>query len=139
MEHELASAAAEPGIERSSVAVRGLAVITVFVSDIDRATRFYKDVLGFEEGEQMLEPGITLQAGDLTIYLHGGREATERNFLLYPEISLAMVVASVRASARKLRDNGVVIVSDYEEASEYFASIQFADPDGNLLQLWGRP
>jgi predicted enzyme related to lactoylglutathione lyase len=50
-----------------------------------------------------------------------------------------MVVASVRESARRLRDNGVVIVSDYEEASEYFASIQFADPDGNLLQLWGRP
>jgi catechol 2,3-dioxygenase-like lactoylglutathione lyase family enzyme len=139
MEHEIASTAAEPAAERSSVAVRGLAIITIFVSDIDRATHFYKDVLGFEEGEQMLEPGVTLQAGDMTIYLHGGREVTERKFLSSPEIGLAMVVASVRESARRLRDNGVVIVSDYEEASEYFASIQFADPDGNLLQLWGRP
>lgn len=117
--------------------VRGIAVVMIHVIDLDRSVRFYKEVLGFGEAEQMLEPGVTLQAGDLMMYLAEGRAVSRGDKHHSPEISLCMVVRGVRAAYDRLREAGVVIVGEYDQPSEQFASVQFEDPDGNLLQIWG--
>ncbi len=117
--------------------VRGLAVVMIHVVDLDRSVRFYREVLGFGDAEQMLEPGVTLQAGDLMIYLADGRSALRRRDHHSPEISLCMVVRGVRAAYDRLCEAGVMIVGEYDQPSEQFASVQFEDPDGNLLQIWG--
>ncbi len=117
--------------------VRGLAIVAVYVSDMERARAFYTRVLGFAEAaEQMLEPGITLQAGDASIYLHGGRTAAGRPNHDGPEISLCLVARGIDACHQRLLAAGVEIV-EYNPTSEAFASLLLNDPDGNLLQLWG--
>lgn len=117
--------------------VRGIAVVMIHVIDLERSVRFYKEVLGFGDAEQMLEPGVTLQAGDLMIYLAAGRSVMQRDDHRSPEISLCMVVRGVRAASDRLREAGVTMVGEYDQTSEQFASVQFEDPDGNLLQIWG--
>jgi catechol 2,3-dioxygenase-like lactoylglutathione lyase family enzyme len=131
-------ATAEPTTE-ALVNVRGIGIIAIHVSDLDRSVSFYRKMLGFVEGEQMLEPGVTLTAGDLSIYLVPGSPAVERVPLSGPELSLCMVARGVRECHRKLKDAGVKIVAEFEEASPYFSSFSFADPDGNLLEIWGQP
>jgi len=121
------------------IEVRRMAVITIFVSDMERSLRFYKEMLGFAEGEQMLSPGVTIEAGEIMLYLVADRQAAERPLETYPEISLCFAVPGARDAFAKLRDAGAVIVGEYNEPSEYFASFRIADPDGNLLQFWGRP
>ena len=121
------------------VKVRGIAVITIFVSDLDRAIGFYKEMLGLEEAEQMLSPGHTLRVGEQMIYFVADRDAADREPEPRPEISVCFAVPSVRDAFEKLRDAGVEILADYDEASEYFASFHCADPDGNMLMFWGRP
>ncbi|MBS1910600.1 MAG: VOC family protein [Bacteroidetes bacterium] len=120
------------------VSVRGLAVIAIHVSNLARSLEFYKKMLGFQEGEQMLEPGVTLQAGDATIYLAEGREPAEHEPGTRTGISLCLVAPGVRANYERLRDAGVRIVHEYTQASEFFATVGIADPDGNVVELWGR-
>jgi predicted enzyme related to lactoylglutathione lyase len=121
------------------ISVRHLATLCVYVSDKERAVRFYKEMLGLQEGEQMLEPGVTLQLGETMIYISDGREPMEREPMKHPEISIAFVVSSVKESFEKLRNAGVTIVEEYNAPSPYFASFSIADPDGNILQIWGKP
>lgn len=128
---------AEPSA--SIVDVRGIGIIIIHVSDLDRSVAFYKNTLGFRDGEQMLQPGVTLEAGDATIYLTASRELEERRPTATPGISISLILRGVREAFGKLRDAGVRIVDEYEEASEYFASFAIADPDGNVIELWGRP
>lgn len=128
------------GIESTTpvVQVKAMGIVRIHASDVERSVRFYKEMLGFREGEQMLEPGVTLEAGNCSIYITNGREPVAKEQGRYPEISLALVVSSVRESHDRLRDAGVTIVSDYDRASEFFASMEIADPDGNVIGILGK-
>ncbi len=118
--------------------VRGLAVIMIRVTDMERSVRFYEEMLGFHKGEQMLEPGITLEAGDAMIYLV--EDATESAGS--PDgasIRIALAVRGVEAATAALRDAGVRVVDEFERSNDFFASAAIADPDGNVIALWGKP
>lgn len=119
-----------------------LGIVQVRVSSMEKAMQFYKGVLGFEEGEQMLAPGITLKAGEISLYiseLEVPYEPTVREHGTYPEISLCFIVKGVRAAYERCRDAGVTIVGDYDQPGEHFATVQIADPDRNVIELWGNP
>lgn len=119
--------------------IKNLAVITIYVSDLELSLQFYRHMLGFEDAEQMLSPGYTLQFGEQMVYFVGGRWPAEKELDTYPEIALCFAVSGVEEAFTRLRDAGATIVADYDKASEYFASFHIADPDGNLLMFWGRP
>ena len=130
----------EPASSRAIAPVRGIGIIVINVSDAERSIRFYKEVLGFAEGEQMLSPGTTLQAGDAVIYIADGREGREeREHLRFPEISLMLVVRGLKEASDRLRDAGIRFIEEYSQAGPHFASCSIADPDGNVIELVGQP
>ncbi len=119
--------------------VRGIGTVVVGVTDIDRALAFYKDTLGFTEGEQMLSPGVTLVAGDANIYVVGGREPGQARDISLPQISLMLVVPGLKLAYEALVAAGVTVVEEYDQPSDFFASCSIADPDGNVIELVGKP
>lgn len=122
------------------VQVRGLGSIILNVSDRDRSVKFYTEVLGFTEGEQMLEPGVTLVAGDASIYITDGRQKLEqKEHLRDPEVSLMLVARDLRSVVSKIESEGIEIVEDFTEFSEHFSSFSIADPDGIMITLVGKP
>lgn len=127
-------------VQPSLVQICRMGLITIHVSNLERSVKFYGDVLGFaKEQEQMMQPGVTLRAVDVQVYLNPGCDSMERRSGACPEISLSFVVDGVRASYERLRDAGVMILDDYFQPSLAFATVQFADPDGNMLELIGKP
>jgi catechol 2,3-dioxygenase-like lactoylglutathione lyase family enzyme len=121
----------------TAISVRGLGQIMVVASDVQRTVQFYTEILGFIEAEeQMLSPGVTLTAGDASIYVTDGGTphaiATNR-----AEFRVALIVASARDAYQLATGSGVTIVEEYA-GNEHFASFSIADPDGVVVDLWGK-
>jgi len=87
----------------------------------------------------MMAPAVMMQTADAQIYLNPGCDNMGRREGACPEISIGLVVSGGRASSERLRDAGVPIVGDYYQMSDSFASVQIADPDGNMIELMGNP
>jgi catechol 2,3-dioxygenase-like lactoylglutathione lyase family enzyme len=122
----------------TGISIRGLGQIMVVASDVQRTVQFYKETLGFAEAdEQMLSPGVTLQAGDASIYVTDGgtSHAISTN---RAEFRIALIVASAREAYQRAQSSGIPIVTEYD-GSDYFASFSIADPDGVVIELWGKP
>jgi len=109
--------------------VTGLGAIICQVSDMDRATAFYRDVLG-------LTPGIVSQwwsdfevpgGGKIGLHPPFREEATRGSGWV---IGLATVdIAGFRA---KLRESGYLTYQYHDTPSGVV--MDFSDPDGNPLQ-----
>lgn len=130
--------ASQANTSAPSLAVRGLGQIMLQTSDIERTVQFYKETLGFTEAdEQMLSPGVTLTAGDASIYITDGGTphaiSTNRS-----EFRIALIVNGLRDAWQRAQGAGLTIVEEYS-GSEYFASFSIADPDGVVVDLWGKP
>jgi catechol 2,3-dioxygenase-like lactoylglutathione lyase family enzyme len=135
------SESASPAVS-SIVTVRKLGMIMLYVMDPERSEKWYRDILGFERAsEQYLSPGVTLQAADTLICLT--RADAKREGLSragdFPGISLCFMVESVKRSYEAILAAGVTIAGDYFQPGPSFASLQIADPDENVLELWGNP
>jgi catechol 2,3-dioxygenase-like lactoylglutathione lyase family enzyme len=105
-------------------------------SDVERTIAFYKETLGFVEAEeQMLSPGVTLVAGDASIYVTDGGTAhaitTSR-----AEFRIALITPSAREAYQRATGGGVPIVDEYA-GNDMFASFSIADPDGVVVEIWG--
>jgi catechol 2,3-dioxygenase-like lactoylglutathione lyase family enzyme len=111
---------------------------TVAVTDIDRAKKFYGEILGFKVQEDRSD-GVTYQAGSTWFLVYpsqfaGTNQATYMTF----------EVQDVEAAAKELRDRGVVF-EEYDlpglKTVDGIAEIQgvkgawFKDPDGNILAI----
>lgn len=125
-------------VKQELVKVTGVAVIAVYVTDLERAHAFYTNVLGLYEKAPM-PPGVMLGAGDTTIYLEGGREGRAAAGLDAPTVSLCFDTPSVRATWEALQAEGVVVVDPYGELSPEFAMFRIEDPDGNVIEFVGKP
>lgn len=122
----------------SSPLVTGLAVLAVYVTDLERARRFYVDVLGFQQAGGM-SPGILLQAGDVTLYLEGGREPSPAPGTTGTTTSACFYTGSVREAWARIQELGLPVVEPYTEHAPTFAMFRIADPDGNVIELVGKP
>jgi catechol 2,3-dioxygenase-like lactoylglutathione lyase family enzyme len=111
---------------------------TVAVTDIDRAKKFYGEILGFKVQEDRSD-GVTYQAGPTWFLVYpsqfaGTNQATYMSF----------EVLDVVAAAKELRDRGIVF-EEYDlpglKTVDGIAEIQgvkgawFKDPDGNILAI----
>ena len=127
----------DPGVEIGHVHLK--------VADLDRAIRFYRDVLGFELQQQVGDQAAFLSAGGY--HHHIGLNTWEsRGGSPPPRGTTGLFHAAIRYPTRKaladaLRRLGEAGVQ-LDGASDHGASeaLYLRDPDGNGLELyWDRP
>jgi catechol 2,3-dioxygenase len=127
----------DPGVDIGHVHLK--------VADLDRALRFYRDVLGFELQQQLGNQAAFLSAGGY--HHHIGLNTWEsRGGSPPPRETTGLFHAAIRYPTRKaladaLRRLGEAGVS-LDGASDHGASeaLYLHDPDGNGLELyWDRP
>ncbi|HLY66288.1 MAG TPA: VOC family protein [Chloroflexota bacterium] len=108
--------------------------ILVYVEDLEAATAFYRDVLGFTEIQRLEGSNVELDTGGPPLVLHaGGAKGSE------PPAMRGVVpsfrVRDLPAVAEELERRGVKTVSPLQEVPHghiYF----FADLEGNIIQLY---
>jgi catechol 2,3-dioxygenase len=127
----------DPGVDVGHVHLK--------VADLDRALRFYRDVLGFELQQQLGDQAAFLSAGGY--HHHIGLNTWEsRGGSPPPRGTTGLFHAAIRYPTRKaladalrrLGEAGVPL----DGASDHGASeaLYLRDPDGNGLELyWDRP
>jgi lactoylglutathione lyase len=113
--------------------VRKLNVVYLYVSDMERSLRFYREVLG-----------IPLMGDDdwQEAPLQGTRFALHRSHEGIGELSSGTVhidleVADVEAASERLRDAGLAVTDVMRD--EWGAAVQIVDPDGYELYLFQAP
>jgi predicted enzyme related to lactoylglutathione lyase len=109
---------------------------TVIVSDMDRAVRFYTEVLGLKLTNRFGNHWATVDAGKgLTIGLHPPSSkypppGTKGAIMLGLEID-----ENIEVAVKRLTKHGVALTSPIVKAEAgAFAGLE--DPDGNTIYLW---
>ena len=129
--------ASTPGQESARIAYRPQLVLQLPVADLERAVRFYVDVLEFSLTERRDDLGfahIQTNVPGLEIGLSaGGAQAGTGGAVV--NISVADVVAA-RAV---LESRGVTFAGPTQTIPGKVSLAGFADPDGNRLRLAGPP
>jgi catechol 2,3-dioxygenase len=119
--------------------------VALYVSDIERSTRFYTDLLGFQVsdiyGEDMMPGGAAFLRCNRDHHGIALFKATENNLAGAGLHHLAFEVASlddvVRARAH-LREHGVPIDFDGRRRAGVQIAVEFRDPDNHRLEIyWG--
>jgi glyoxylase I family protein len=132
--------------QTGAIHVAGLDHLVLRVADLDRAIRFYEDVLGCHVERRLDEPKLVqLRAGASMIDLvpGGGASRSEeaaaaRNL---DHFAVRISAFDFPALAAHLRRHGVAVgdVRRRYGAEGYGSSLYITDPDGNVVELKGPP
>jgi predicted enzyme related to lactoylglutathione lyase len=116
--------------------------LAIYVTDLKKAKRFYIDILGFELTAN-LGPKLCFlksKSGEINIYMEGGKKPTSidnqtsrLSFFLQADNSASETYASLKAAGVKLLQRAPELVGDGT------ACFQFEDPDGNIIEVAGKP
>jgi predicted enzyme related to lactoylglutathione lyase len=115
------------------MAISGIGYANVFVSDIDRAVGFYRDLLGLELSFADAEHGYaSLQAGPISLGLSLPGDKPE---LVGRHTGIGLVVDDLEAEHARLAAAGVhfSMPPEHQPWGGFMALVD--DPDGNLLYL----
>ncbi len=104
-------------------------LVYFFVSDIDRAIAFYRDVLGLELQYRTGDEWAEFRAGPIRLGLHTGGDGR-------PGGTLAFTVADLDIARAGLVSKGVEIGHEGGGENREPRFVEFADPDGNVLALF---
>ena len=116
--------------------ITGILETCLYVEDLDRAARFYEEVLGLERmgifEPQRLIPMIAPGPNLLLLFRRGAspdHDSTGRQHLAF-----SIAVADLEAWEQRLAAHGISIVEKklWERGG---TSLYFHDPDGHLLEL----
>lgn len=113
--------------------IRGLYEIAIRVKELERAERFYREVLGLEVGlRDESRRWLFLRAGGGAGMIVLQEDKTE-----WPIQHLAFTInaADIERAAGLLRDRGVEIDGPHYHEWMPATSIYFSDPDGHDLEL----
>lgn len=105
--------------------------IELFVTDLDRARRFYVDVLGFELQETPPGSGTWLRCGNTELLLRQGRRCAPAPTYQAASSAIVLYTKDLRNATRTLNARGLRFSGT--DGSEN--CLTFADPDGNWFQL----
>ena len=113
----------------------GVATVWVPVTDVARATAFYRDVLDLEVTRQD-DDWVEVDAGGLTIGLNGREEASASQdggavISFRPD-------GSIEDELARLRERGAEITGEVSE-HPWGRILPFKDTEGNDLQLYTPP
>jgi catechol 2,3-dioxygenase-like lactoylglutathione lyase family enzyme len=110
--------------------VETLDLVFYWVSDMDRAVEFYRDVLGLSVVRRDGDSWALFEAGGRRFALHAATEGQS----VTPGGATAFAVHDLDAARARLADRGVR--SSHEGDVEGYARFaSFLDPDGNTFQL----
>jgi predicted enzyme related to lactoylglutathione lyase len=104
------------------------------VSDLARAARFYREVLGLTQevyGEEW--QWAEFNCGNVTLALKGGEKLPDP----VPGGRIALAVDDVTAAHEELKKRGVRVVTQPRDYSVCWA-LEILDPDGNTVILHKR-
>jgi predicted enzyme related to lactoylglutathione lyase len=114
--------------------IRGTDFVMYPVSDLARAAKFYRDVLGLPQEVYSDEwQWAEFNCGNLTLSLKGGEKLPE----LVSGGRLALAVNDVHAAYEELKRQGVRIVKELQDYG-CCQAIEILDPDGNHVVLHRR-
>lgn len=123
-------------VHSAEVVYRPVVVVQIGVADLDRAARFYEEVLDFA----ILERRDDLQFAHVATNVEGlqiGLSAPATTAAGTTVINLG--VADVAAARTLLESRGVRFLGPTRIIPGKVALAEFADPDGNRLRLAGPP
>src|SRR5215467_4391625 len=132
--------------QTGAIHVAGLDHLVLRVADLDRAIRFYGDVLGCQVELRLDEPKLVqLRAGSSMIDLvpagpgeQPGKAAAGRNL---DHFAVRIGTFDFPVLAAHLRKHGIAVgeVRRRYGAEGYGSSLYITDPDGNVVELKGPP
>lgn len=109
-----------------------MAVVTIFVSNMDRAVRFYTDVLGMKLVYRFGDDWATLKTDDgMTVGLHpaSNESPAGRN----GSITIGFEVSEpIQKAVATMKEKGVKFVGPIVDDKEVKAA-HFEDPEGNQM------
>lgn len=131
-----------------SLQVKAIDHITLVVSDLERSTRFYRDVLGMREVERPAFPfpGAWFQAGPTLVHMN--LESPEAGKAGVPHLGathrsrgfhFAFEVADCDAAAARLAELGVPIDSGPKDRPDGARQLYVLDPDGHQIEIFSPP
>ena len=117
---------------------KSIHTIAVYVSDMERAKKFYTEILGFQVRVDLGPTLSFLKSGDIHVYLEAGHKPkrfdmddTHLSFFLETEKTAKDTFDELKAAGVKTLEDAPVEVGDGVYA------FQFLDPDGNILEATG--
>jgi predicted enzyme related to lactoylglutathione lyase len=114
--------------------IRGTDFVMYQVSDIARAARFYRDILGLPQEVYSKEWNwAEFNCGNVTLSLHGGVKLPKK----MAGGRIALAVKNVRRAYAELKKKRVRVVQAPQDYSVCQAMV-IADPDGNAVILHQR-
>lgn len=115
-----------------------LGMMMIFVSDLEEAKRFYRDVLGFD---------IKSQQADRIEFAHDGcdfiafkceKDAAVEDYSRVARSVFAFEVASLDQALSSLRAKGVSFLHQQPAENEFCRYVALIDPFGNVHELYER-
>ncbi len=113
--------------------VSGVSVVYLYVSDMDRSVRFYRDLLGIPlEGD---EDWTEATLGGTRFALHATHEGIGE--LSSGTIHVSLEVADADVAAERLRAQGLETRETMRD--EWGTAVEVVDPDGYRVYLFEPP
>jgi predicted enzyme related to lactoylglutathione lyase len=121
---------------------KSIRALAIYVTDLDQAKRFYTEILGFSLSVDLGSNLCFLKSklNDINVYLEGGKKPTSidnqtcrLSFFLQAERNASERYNSLKAAGVKILQDAPELVGDET------ACFQFEDPDGNIIEVCGKP
>ena len=126
-------------METNPKQLRSIAVIGIYVSDLQASKNFYINDLGFNDRGDM-RPGCMLELGEMSFYLEPGRKKRiENRQFKDADITICFNVESVKKTYEEFEKRQIPIIRKYVEYSLEYAMFMISDPDGNIFEIAGNP
>jgi lactoylglutathione lyase len=116
-------------------ALRSVAAVRIFVDDLDRARRFYRDTLDLHERAADPEWLVFDLDGKDIVVERVAPEDPEHDALVGRFLAVSFTVDDVHAAHRELVGKGVAFDHPPEKQSWGGTLAYPRDPDGNILTL----
>ncbi len=128
-----------PDAGRSST-ISGFSHVTLLVTDIDAARRFYVDVLGLDElpRPDVLGPGAWFRVGDRQLHLGITDAMPNGTPDALSHIAFHLDAADFEHRVRRIEERGGVLVRGVRSRVDFGVTVRAAflrDPFGNLVEL----
>jgi len=122
--------------------VKELGHIVLYVRDLERSRRFYREELGWKEVAQLGRVGAAFSSGRThheLLLLEVGADATpipegRRGGMYHFGLKVGETDAELRAAIQQLSAAGVPIVGTADHTVTH--SVYITDPDGNEIELY---
>lgn len=118
---------------------KSINTVGVYVTDMQKAKSFYTETLGFKLRVELGPTLCFLQSDDIHIYLESGHKPSPVDATTVRLSVFLQTEGSVHDVYDTLKESGVKLLQDEpQQVDEDVYWFQFADPDGNILEVSGR-